>query len=97
MELRLVPGKISFTRLGLALLGKTGVQSTTVLPFCFCSGLTEFHLAFCCYLQQQFFNWAAVPADVINSGTAAVRADRSRNISTSPGSDVTCHFRQTLL
>jgi hypothetical protein len=26
-----------------------------------CSGLTEFYLAFCCYLQQQFFNWASVP------------------------------------
>ena len=26
-----------------------------------CSGLTEFNLAFSCYLQISFFNWALVP------------------------------------
>jgi hypothetical protein len=26
-----------------------------------CSGWTFFNLAFCCYLQHQFFNWALVP------------------------------------
>ena len=30
-----------------------------------CSGLTEFYLAFCCYLQQQFFNWASVPGGLL--------------------------------
>ena len=26
-----------------------------------CSGLTEYYLAFCCYLHHQFFNRALVP------------------------------------
>jgi hypothetical protein len=46
--------------MGLALLGQDVVTSTSAtwhLQF----GQTEFNLAFCCYLQLQFFNWASVP------------------------------------
>ncbi len=49
------------TTRGLALLGLDGI----IISFCsllyFSFGLTFFNLAFSCYLQLQFFNWASVP------------------------------------
>jgi hypothetical protein len=40
--------------LGFAIVGQTEVQSTFVLPFCFCSSLTEYYLAFVVIFDSSF-------------------------------------------
>jgi hypothetical protein len=42
-------------------IGADGITMSICNSMWHLFGQKSFNLAFCCYLQQQFFNWASVP------------------------------------
>ena len=47
--------------IGFCNIGADGITMSICNSIWHLFGQTSFNLAFCCYLHQQFFNWASVP------------------------------------
>ena len=47
--------------IGFCNIGAEGITISNWFAIGLWFGQTSFNLAFCCYLQHQFFNWASVP------------------------------------